>query len=45
MNLLWVAAIAILVLAEKLGPGGRSLGRLTGLLLMGWGIWLIAAGA
>ena len=45
MNLLWVAAIAILVLAEKLGPGGRPLGRLTGALLMVWGIWVIAAAA
>jgi predicted metal-binding membrane protein len=44
MNLLWVAAIAIFVLAEKLGPGGRPLGRLTGALLMVWGIWVIAAG-
>jgi predicted metal-binding membrane protein len=45
MNLLWVAAIAIFVLAEKLGPGGRPLGRVTGALLMVWGIWVIAAGA
>ena len=44
MNLLWVAAIAIFVLAEKLGPGGRGLGKLTGALLMVWGIWVIAAG-
>jgi predicted metal-binding membrane protein len=44
MNLLWVAAIAIFVLAEKLVPGGRGLGRLTGVLLMVWGIWVIAAG-
>jgi predicted metal-binding membrane protein len=45
MNLLWVAAIAIFVLAEKLGPGGRPLGRITGALLMIWGIWVIAAAA
>jgi predicted metal-binding membrane protein len=44
MNLLWVAAIAIFVLAEKLGPSGRGLGRGTGLLMIGWGIWVIAAG-
>jgi predicted metal-binding membrane protein len=43
MNLLWVAAIAIFVLAEKLGPGGRALGRVTGILLVVWGIWVIAA--
>jgi predicted metal-binding membrane protein len=41
MNLLWVAALAIFVLAEKLGPGGRWLGRATGLLMVAWGIWVI----
>jgi len=44
MNLLWVAAIAIFVLAEKLGPGGRTVGRATGLLLVAWGVWVVAAG-
>jgi predicted metal-binding membrane protein len=44
MNLLWVAAIATLVLAEKLGPSGRGMGRVTGLVMIGWGIWVIAAG-
>jgi predicted metal-binding membrane protein len=44
MNLLWVAAIAIFVLVEKLGPGGRTLGRATGLLMIAWGVWVIAAG-
>ena len=44
MNLLWIAAIAIFVLAEKVGPGGRGLGRVTGLLMIAWGIWVIAAG-
>jgi cytochrome c biogenesis protein CcdA len=44
MNLLWVAVIAIFVLAEKLGPSRRGLGRVAGLLMIGWGIWVIAAG-
>lgn len=44
MNLLWVAAIAIFVLAEKLGPGGRSLGRAMGVVMVIGGIWVIAAG-
>ena len=44
MNLLWVAAIAAFILAEKLGPNGRGLGRVTGLLMIGWGIWVVAAG-
>jgi predicted metal-binding membrane protein len=43
MNLLWVAAIAIFVLAEKLGPGGPTLGRIAGILLVGWGIWMTSS--
>jgi predicted metal-binding membrane protein len=43
MNLLWVAAIAIFVLLEKLVPAGRGIGRLSGFLLLGWGMWVIAA--
>jgi predicted metal-binding membrane protein len=42
MNLLWVAAIAIFVLIEKLAPGSRRIGRLSGVLLMAWGVWVIA---
>jgi len=44
MNLLWVAAIAIFVLAEKLVPQGRNLGRAAGVLMIAWGVWIIAAG-
>ncbi|HEV7365989.1 MAG TPA: DUF2182 domain-containing protein [Gemmatimonadales bacterium] len=44
MNLLWVAVIAGFVLAEKVVPNGRFLGRVTGALLAGWGLWLIVAG-
>ena len=40
----WVAVIAIFVLAEKLGPSRRGLGRVAGLLMIGWGIWVIAVG-
>jgi predicted metal-binding membrane protein len=43
MNLLWVATIAIFVLAEKLFPAGRRIGQVTGTLLIGWGIWMLAA--
>jgi predicted metal-binding membrane protein len=45
MNLLWVAALAIFVLAEKLLPGGHRLGLIGGILMIGWGIWLISSGA
>jgi predicted metal-binding membrane protein len=41
MNLLWVAALAIVVLGEKL-TAGPWIGRAGGLLLTGYGIWLIA---
>ena len=37
MNLLWIAALAAIVLAEKVAPAGHQLGRLTGLLLIAWG--------
>jgi len=40
MNLLWVAAIAGFVLAEKVFPGGRLLGKAGGTVLLGWGVWL-----
>jgi predicted metal-binding membrane protein len=42
MNLLWVAAIAGLVLAEKAVPNGRLVGRIAGVLLAGWGVWMVA---
>ena len=38
MNLLWVVVIAGLVLAEKVMPNGKLLGRITGVLLAGWGL-------
>jgi len=42
MNLLWVATIAAFVLVEKLVPGGDRLGRVAGVVLIGWGGWLLA---
>lgn len=39
MNLIWIIGLAVLVLAEKLLPAGVAFGRVTGLLLIGWGIW------
>jgi predicted metal-binding membrane protein len=42
MNLLWVAAIAALVLVEKSVPAGPWLGRVAGLILAGWGVWMLA---
>jgi predicted metal-binding membrane protein len=45
MNLLWIAAIAVFVLAEKLVPGGRLLTRLAGAGFVAAGIWLLIAPA
>ena len=43
MNLLWVVVIAGFVLAEKVAPNGRLLGRITGALLAGWGLWVVVS--
>ena len=40
MNLVWVAVLAALVLLEKAAPAGPLIGRLAGVGLCGWGIWL-----
>ena len=42
MNLVWVAALAALVLAEKIAPLGPWLPRIAGTALIGWGGWLLA---
>ncbi len=41
MNLLWIAAIAILVLAEKVLPPGWQISRIFGLGLIASGGWLL----
>ena len=40
MNLLWIAALAGFVLVEKVAPAGHWVSRSTGLLLIGWGVWM-----
>lgn len=37
MNLAWIAALSLLVLAEKVLPAGRWVGRGAGMVLVGWG--------
>ena len=44
MNLLWVAAITLAVLAEKVAPKGEWIARATGAALILAGAWVIAAG-
>ena len=42
MNLLWIAAITILVLAEKVIPAGRVISRIAGAGLFAGGVWVLA---
>lgn len=41
MSLLWIAALAVLVLAEKVIPAGRLISRTAGLGLIAWGTYLL----
>lgn len=41
MNLVWVAALTVLVLIEKIMPGGRFIARAAGCILIAFGIYLI----
>ena len=41
MNLLWVAAIAAFVFAEKLLPGGVWVGRIGGVAMAAFGVSLL----
>jgi predicted metal-binding membrane protein len=45
MNLLWVAALAVLVLLEKAAPRGNLLGRAAGVLMLASGGLLLARAA
>ena len=40
MNLLWVAAIAVFVLIEKVVPAGNVVATTTGIALVAWGAWV-----
>jgi predicted metal-binding membrane protein len=42
MNLAWVAALTLLVAAEKLLPGGQWIARVAGLAVIAWGAVLLA---
>ena len=44
MNLAWIAALTLLVAAEKLFPRGERIARVGGVLFIGWGIAMIALG-
>jgi predicted metal-binding membrane protein len=42
MNILWVALIAAFVLIEKLAPSGEWTARTAGVLLAGYGLWMVS---
>ena len=42
MNLFWIAVIAAYVLAEKLLPNGHKVSWAIGIMMIGWGVWMIA---
>jgi predicted metal-binding membrane protein len=41
MNLLWMVAITVVVLIEKIAPAGDRIGKGAGVLFMIWGGWMI----
>ncbi|HLY96960.1 MAG TPA: DUF2182 domain-containing protein, partial [Sideroxyarcus sp.] len=43
MNLYWVAGLTLFVLMEKTFRFGQALAKVSGALLIAWGIWMLAA--
>lgn len=43
MNIVWVAVLAVVVLAEKVLPHGVWLARAGGVALIAWAVWIVAA--
>ena len=41
MNLLWIAVLAAFVLLEKTLPAVRGLSATTGVVLIGWGMFVL----
>jgi predicted metal-binding membrane protein len=41
MNLLWIAAITLAVLLEKVLPRGEGFGRVLGVVCVAWGGWML----
>ena len=42
MNLFWMGVITAYVLAEKVMPGGHKLSWAIGIVMLGWGLWMVA---
>ena len=43
MNLVWIAALAAFLLAEKVAPARVPMSKGTGGLLIAWGVWAALA--
>ena len=41
MNIFWIAALAILVLLEKVMPSGRVIARIAGIAFFAGGVWML----
>jgi len=44
MNVYWLAGLSVLVLVEKAVPAGDRLGKLAGVGMIGWGIYVVSHG-
>lgn len=38
MNVVWIAALSLIVVVEKVAPRGERFGRALGIVLIGWAI-------
>jgi len=44
MNLVWIAALSVFVLVEKIIPRGLWVAKAAGLFLVAWGGWMAFSG-
>ena len=42
MNMVWMAILTVFMLVEKAYPGSQWVSRTTGLILVAWGLWVVA---
>ena len=44
MNMLWIVALTLLILVEKVAPFGRQFAAVAGTVLTATGAWLLSTG-
>jgi predicted metal-binding membrane protein len=42
MNMMWMAIVSIFMMVEKAYPGSQRISRAAGLILVTWGLWVVA---